>query len=343
MCLSPIDLSLGDAANKLLFEAYTEAPAAWRSFAAIKSATDFKDHVGVRPSQTGDLDELPRGGEIKHGSIEEATYKFSIDTFAKMLSIDRRDIINDDLSMFDDTARSLGRAAMRSLNDLVFNVLLASDGTFFKSANANYDEGVDTALSVESLRIGVSRMLSQRDTKNRNLDIQPRTLLVPPELQHTAMTLLESEYLRQTAVNTPTGNAIRDIVSLETEPRLSNSMRFTNASALAWYLFGSQADMPMIVAFLQGKQSPTVEFFGFDAEPNKLAATWRVYFDYGAAMADHRAAYKAKGEAQASAAQRPVFIPANHLPIDLPNHSLVDAEFRKFGVLGNASRVNGPT
>lgn len=292
-----LPVALGDAVNKLLFEAYTEAPAAWRSFAAIKSATDFKDHVGVRPSQTSDLDELPRGGEIKHGSIEEATYKFSIDTFAKMLSIDRRDIINDDLSMFDDTARSLGRAAMRSLNDLVFNVLLDSDGTFFKASNANYDEGVDTALSVESLRIGVSRMLSQRDKENRNLDIQPRTLLVPPELQHTAKTLLESEYLRQTADNTPTGNAMRNIVSLETEPRLSNSMRFTNASALAWYLFGSKADMPMIVAFLQGKQSPTVEFFGFDAEPNKLAATWRVYFDYGAAMADHRAAYKAKGEA----------------------------------------------
>ncbi|XZE51459.1 Mu-like prophage major head subunit gpT family protein [Planctomycetaceae bacterium SH139] len=73
-------------------------------------------------------------------------------------------------------------------------VMLAADGTFFKSQNGNYAEGVDTELSVESLRIGVSRMLSQRDKENRNLDIQPRTLLVPPELQHTAKTLLESEY-----------------------------------------------------------------------------------------------------------------------------------------------------
>ena len=45
----------------------------------------------------------------------------------------------------------------------------------------------------------------------------------------------------------------------------------------------------MIVAFLQGKQSPTVEFFGIDADPNVLAASWRVYFDYGAALADYRA------------------------------------------------------
>lgn len=53
----------------------------------------------------------------------------------------------------------------------------------------------------------------------------------------------------------------------------------------------------MIVAFLQGKQTPTVEFFGLDADPIRLSATWRVFFDYGAALGDFRAAYKAKGEA----------------------------------------------
>ncbi len=54
--------------------------------------------------------------------------------------------------------------------------------------------------------------------------------------------------------------------------------------------------MPIVVAFLQGRQVPVVEFFGFDADPNVLAATWRVYFDYGCAFGDFRAAYKAKGE-----------------------------------------------
>ena len=49
---------------------------------------------------------------------------------------------------------------------------------------------------------------------------------------------------------------------------------------------------------LHGKQSPTVEFFGLDADPNRLAATWRVFFDYGAALGDFRAAYRSKGAAQ---------------------------------------------
>jgi hypothetical protein len=128
----------------VLLASYTESPATWRAFAAIKSANDFKDHTGVRPSQTGDLEEVPAGGELKHGSVKESLYKYSIDTFGKMLTIDRRDIINDDLGLFEDTAASLGRAAMRSLSDVVYKVLLANAGSFFGAGNGNYDEGAGT-------------------------------------------------------------------------------------------------------------------------------------------------------------------------------------------------------
>jgi len=288
--------ALGDAANKLLFEAYTESPATWRAFASVKSAVDFKQHTGIRISDTGELTQLPPGGEIKHGSVKEAMYGYSIDTFAKMLSIDRRDIINDDLSLFDDTARSLGRAAMRSLSDLVYKVLLANAGNFFSAGHGNYDAGAGTALASSSLAAGIAKMLAQRDDENRDLDIRARTLLVPPELQQTAKELLLSDFIQRANNDLPTGNALKNSVSLEVEPRLSNDERFDGTSAKAWYLFAGPSDAAIIVAFLQGKQSPTVEFFGFDADPNTLAASWRVYHDFGAALADHRAAYKAKGE-----------------------------------------------
>lgn len=291
-----LPVALGNAANKVLFEAYDETPATWRAFAHVRSARDFKEHTGVRPSDTGELSEVPPGGELKHGSIEEATYKYSVDTFGKMLSIDRRDIINDDLSLFDDTARSLGRAAMRSLSDLVYKVLLANAGGFFSAANGNYDEGATTALSSTSLGTGLARMMAQRDDENRDLDIRARTLLVPPELQQTAKELLQSDFIQRANNDLPTGNALKNAVALEVEPRLSNAQRFTGTSDKAWYLFASRQDAALIVAFLQGKQSPTVEFFGLDADPNRLSATWRVYFDFGATLGDFRAAYKAKGE-----------------------------------------------
>ena len=184
---------------------------------------------------------------------------------------------------------------MRSLSDLVYKVLLANGGSFFSAGNANYDEGAGTALDSASLGTGIASIMAQRDDQNRDLDIRPKTLLVPPELQQTAKELLQSDFI-QRANDLPTGIALKNVVSLEVEPRLSNSDRFSGTSTKAWYLFAGAQDMPIVVAFLQGRQSPVVEFFGFDADPNVLAATWRVYFDYGCAFGDFRAAYKAKGE-----------------------------------------------
>lgn len=129
------------------------------------------------------------------------------------------------------------------------------------------------------------------------MDIRPKVLLVPPELQQTAKELLQSDFIQRANSDLPTGNALKNVVSLKVEPRLSNSLRFTGTGTKARYLFAGPQDAPLVVAFLQVKQTPTVEFFRFDADPNVLAATWRVYFDYGAALADHRAAYKAKGQA----------------------------------------------
>jgi phage major head subunit gpT-like protein len=91
------------------------------------------------------------------------TYPFRIDTFAKMLSLDRRDIVNDDLGLFDEAARNLGRAAMRSLSDLVYQVLLANAGNFFSGGLANYDTGPATALSSASLGAGIAKMISPSD------------------------------------------------------------------------------------------------------------------------------------------------------------------------------------
>ena len=187
----------------------------------------------MRPSQIGDLEEVPAGGELKHGSIKEGTYQYSVDTFGKMLSIDRRNIINDDLGLFEDTAASLGRATMRSLSDLVYKVLLANIGGFFGADNGNYDEGVGTALSSASLATGIARMMIQRDDENRDLDIRAPTLLVPPELHPTAKELLQSDFFQHSSNDLPTGNALKDVVALEVQPRRSNSDRFAGTSSLA--------------------------------------------------------------------------------------------------------------
>jgi hypothetical protein len=289
--------ALGGAASRVLLDGYAETPATWRAFCAIRSVPDFKGATAIKPSFTQPLEPVAPGGELKHGGVMETTAPFSIDTFGRMLSIDRRDLINDDLGVFDEAARAMGQAAMRKLSDLVYDTVLTNAGPFFSSGNANLLTGVDTALGVDSLELAIAAMLTQRDAEGNNLDIRPATLVVPPELQSTARAVLESEFITAPA-NAPTGNSMRKAVALEVEPRLSNAAKFgAKASLKAWYLFGAASASPVIAAFLNGRQVPTVEYFGLTQDANRLAATWRVYFDFGAALCDPRAAVRAKGEA----------------------------------------------
>ena len=297
--LSTISLptALGNTANKVLLDAYSETPATWRSICAIRSVPDFKPNTAIRPSYTVGLEPVAPGGELKHGVVGEWATTYSIDTFGRMLSLDRRDIINDDLGVFQDTAGAMGRAAMRKLSDLVYGVLLANAGNFFASGNKNLLVGADSALGWDSLAAAIALMRTQQDSDGNDLDLSPATLLVTPDLETTARALVESEYM-QRAEDVPTGNSLRQSVNLQIEPRLANTTKFGNAASKKhWYLFAAQSASPMLVAFLNGLQTPTVEFFGLEQTVERLAVSWRVYFDFGSAMCDPRAAVRSKGQA----------------------------------------------
>lgn len=287
--------ALGDLANKHLMDAYTEAPATWRSFAAIRSVCDFKTNTTIRPSFAGGLELVAPGGELKHGTVKEWMTSYKIDTYGKLLGIDRRDLINDDLGVFAEASAAMGKAAMRKLNDLVYGVLLANAGSFFGEGNNNYIFGPNASLCFDSLAKAIKTMLDQKDAEGNDLDLRPAVLLVPPALETQARALLESEFI-QAQVNEPTGNSLRHVVKLEVEPRLANATKFGNlASNAHWYLFAPPAATVMVVAFLNGQQAPTIEYQGLEADINTLAAHWRVYHDFGAALVDPKAGVRSKG------------------------------------------------
>ena len=287
--------ALGDVVNKVLIDAYEESAPTWRSFCAVRSVSDFKTNTGIRPSLMGQLDQVPPGGELKHASMKEATYPFKIDTFGKMLTLDRRDLINDDLGVFLDTAKAMGQAARRKLSDLVYDTLLSA-GTFFSAGNGNLLTGAESALTADGLSKAITLLGSQRNEQGDDLDIKPAVLVVPSELALTAQALLVSETLQRN-VEQPTANVLRNIVGLQVEPRLSNLMKFgSKASKKHWYLFGASFTSPQLVAFLNGQENPPVEFFGLDTTPERLAVSWRVVFDFGTAMGDAKAAVRSRGE-----------------------------------------------
>lgn len=287
-------VALGNAANKALLQAYREAPQTWRSFAAVRPAADFKVHKSVRPSFLGSLESVASGGDIRHATLGESTFEWEVDTYAKMLTVDRRDIVNDDMGVFDEVLPSFGRMSAKSLSDLVYTTLLGAGSSYFDAGLGNVLSGGTSALSSTSLGNAVKQLRKQTAANGSALDLQPAVLLVPPELEMTARALLNSAELWRSTDATPTGNPLNGLAKLEVEPRLSNSA-FSGYSLTAWYLFAAPQDVPLVVGFLDGRESPTVETFGFDETPNRLAMSWRVYHDYGVALGDYRAAQRSAG------------------------------------------------
>lgn len=293
-----LPIALGSSADKILLASYMQAPASWRSFAATKNAPNFREQTGLRPNFLGDLQEIPEGGHFDHGSIEEETYTWRVNTYGKQLQVDRRAIVNDDLGVFGEVLPAMGRAAARALNDLVAEVILGNSGSFWATANSNYFEGAATALSATSLATAVKMLRQMTDAEGNLLDLEPRALLVPPELEVTGRELLEStELLRDgSADRMPTTNVLAKLATLAVEPRLSNST-YTGYSTTAWWLFTSPENAAVIVGFLDGKEAPTLETFGLNHDINTLSYGYRVFFDFGCALADERASIKSKGAA----------------------------------------------
>jgi tetratricopeptide (TPR) repeat protein len=67
-----------------------------------------------------------------------------------LLSIDRRDIINDDLGAITTVPRKLGRGSGLKINDVFWTTFL-NNSTFFTAARNNYLAGAATALGIDGL------------------------------------------------------------------------------------------------------------------------------------------------------------------------------------------------
>lgn len=289
---------LSNVANKFLLAGFSAVEESWRAIAAVRSVSDFKTVTSYR--LTGGLEYQPVGpdGEIKHGTLGEASFTNRADTYGLMLALTRQDLINDDLGALTAVPQKLGRGAALKFND-VFWKLFINNSTFFTSGNNNFSSGTGTALGVDGLTEAEKLFLDQTDNDGLPLGVNPAILLTPNALTVAAATLMQSLELRQegsTAKNTYViNNPHAGKFQTARSSYLANS-KYTGYSAKAWYLLANPADLATIeVAFLDGRQQPTVE--SADADFNTLGIQMRGYHDFGVAMQETRAGVKMKGEA----------------------------------------------
>ncbi|MCY2928174.1 MAG: hypothetical protein NTV86_01525 [Planctomycetota bacterium] len=296
--VSTVDIGgiLSNVANKFLLEGFFSVERTWRNICAVRNVSDFKTVTSYRLIGTDQYELVAPGGELKHGTLGNESYTNRADTYGLMLSVDRRDIINDDLGAITTVPRKLGRGSGLKINDVFWTTFLANS-SFFTAGNKNYLTGTDTALSIDGLTKAEVAFMDQVDADGKPIGIMPAIVLVPTALSSIGTMLYKSLEIRDTTSTTkyPVANPHQGKFRTEVSRYLANS-RYTGNSAKAWYLLSDPADLPVIeVAFINGQESPTIETA--QADFDTLGIQMRGFHDFGVALQDARGGVKSKGEA----------------------------------------------
>jgi len=278
---------LSNIANKEIVEGYMEEDAVWKEIAQTKRVSDFKTVTTYRLLDNMKYEKLGAGGAIKHGKLSEESFTRSVDTYAKMGQLTRKDIINDDLQVLDDLRNVIGRGGGIALNELFWTTFLGNLATIFTAARTNYIEGGTTNLGTDGVGLGLGQKAWRKRTSPtadgaKRLSGKAKFLLVPPELETIADALYiarNDSSVKVSDANTYAGK-YRPIVANQ----LSDSS-ISGYSTTAWYLLGDKSmGTPVVVSFLNGQETPTVE--SADADFSTLGIQFRGYHDFGADLGD---------------------------------------------------------
>ena len=280
--------------NKLLADGFDAVEAVWREISRIRSVENFKSYTSYRLNASLVYEELGPGGEIKHGTASQESWTIRAKTYARMMSLTREDIINDDLSAFDDLRNRLGRGAALKLNNEFWKAFL-NNSAFFTSGRANLLTGAGSALDADGLAAAEKAFMELADEDGHPLGITPALILVPSDLAVVARQLYVSQERRDTTADTE--YLVANIWQNRFKPLVSaylNKVAYTGYSTTAWYLLADPRNLPVMeVAFLNGQQSPMVETA--DADFNTLGIDMRGVYDFGIAQAEWRAGVKSAG------------------------------------------------
>lgn len=281
---------MANLANKSIMTGFNEAETTFQIWAGKGSNRDFKEAARVALSEAGNLELVPEGGQFPHDSLGEASARTKVATYGKLFSLTRQAIINDDLGLFSKIATKYGSAAKRLVNKMVYaqltgNVKMQDNIALFDTKHGNV-AGTGEALSVKAIAKAITAMRRQKGiTGDATLNITPKYLVVPPELEMTAYEIVNSTAAVD-GVNSGVVNPYKGRFIVVADAELTDPD--------AWYLVADATQHDTIeVTYLNGVETPRLETRqGFDVD----GIEYKVAFDCGVSALDFRGVYKNAGK-----------------------------------------------
>lgn len=288
---------MSNIANKFLLTGFNSPGQTWRAISSIGNVKDFKAITSYRLGADFKFQKVAPTGELKHGSMSETSYTNQADTYGMVVSVTRKDIINDDLGALTRIPELIGIGAAQSFNEIFWTEFM-DNSAFFTTGNKNLVEGTSYVLSIDGLKEAVKTFRALKDENGVRFGVAPSILLVPSTLEPTAEELYSATQIIAAGVGSSKNMVPNtNIYTRKFQPVVSEFLDdsdYTGYSTTAWYLFGNPAIRAAIqTVFLNGVQSPRIE--SSETEFDTIGVRMRGYMDWGVKKQDPKAGVKVTG------------------------------------------------
>lgn len=266
-----------------------------------KPVADFRQQEAVMIGYFDNLStvdpETADYAEIASVSDEESTY--SVVQRGNILSVSRKTIINDDMSVIQRLVGRLGRAARRTHAEYVWNFFVsngtASDGVAWFHAGSHSNLG-STALSFAEALTAYKALakMTEKDSGKRiglldDPGVKP-TLIYPIDLMETGESIVnDDDYYTSNDLTTKTRNPLKG--------KIKGAQISTLTDANDWGMIMPPNVIDVVeMGYLKGRQEP--EMFTADSPQSEQVfvadkVRYKIRHEYAGAVIDYRSGYKA--------------------------------------------------
>jgi len=286
---SDFPLLFSNLAGKTLDAAYMEEPHTWRPIARQRNLPDFKNANDLIIAGALTPEALLEGGEYKAGTLVEGQHTWKLATYARKVTLTRQAIINDDLSAMERVPEMLGRGFRRLESNIIWALITGNAATSVDNLslfNAAHNNSSAQSITTTGFNAARKLMRKQTDLAGNTINLTPSYMMVPTDLEATALQFLFPTGFAPAARTGDTGPVSVQTAGVEliVEPRL-------DGSATTWYLAASPGSVEGIVyGYLAGEEGPTVTTTE-KRDPDGVELLAR--FDFGAAVKDYRGFFRA--------------------------------------------------
>lgn len=200
MSSSDFPAILENSLGKALRAGFAIEPATYNAWTRKTTVPDLKPQSRSILGSAPDLLPVAEGAEYQYGSLDEdKSLPFKVGKYGRIVALTWEALVNDDLGAFMRMTQALGQAAARAEGDIVYAQFAENAGAgptmqdtnpLFHTSHNNIVAGPHATVDAASL--GAARVLLRRQQAvgGGQLNLTPRYLLVAPELEQAAETLL---------------------------------------------------------------------------------------------------------------------------------------------------------